>query len=380
MEPVAMPADLQPSLVHRRALRLLVSRFARKAWPVFTSSTTAGLLYAAGDCAAQNIEEQYDIQSTGKTQYNTDRTMRVGMFGFFVAGPVLGMWYSRLHQMTSVYRWSFLPVQSAGVGSTNSWMNSLRTSYRRERMVDNKDLAQEVLVKVVFDQLFFQAFFLNLYLFSTSIFEGKTLKETLFRCKRDFHSAWGYSIAFWLPAQTLNFAFMPARLHSTTVIVLNSVWQTILSLLYHQRDYGSNPSAESEEDAQPSAVSAVPLDKESVPEADDVTRLAGEIARLRSQSAEQLSEILEQRQQIEHLLEVVEVQARSLRAICESSRSRSGGESAAVLSALCEGTFELPSAPTSLEDAHGARWLAAAASLSAAGGLLLLGALRRGER
>lgn len=307
--------------------------------------------------------------------------------------------------MTKVYRWSFTPVQRAGVGTTNTWMDSLRTSYRRERMEGKKDLLQEVLVKVIFDQLFFQAFFLNLYLVSTSMFEGKTMKETFNRCKRDFHAAWGYSIGFWVPAQTINFALVAARHQSTFVIVLNSVWQTILSLLYHQRDYGK-PAVEADEDADPSATAAcaaAPAEEQMTPEAMQVSRLNEELARLQSQSTDQLSDILELRQQIEHLLKVVEVQAQSLRAICANSKNRLDGESgAAVLSAGA--SSGPPSSPTAAQrwslfgfgsaprllDAGGAQemtgtrsvaGLVAAASLSAvAGGFFLLGSVyRRGD-
>lgn len=281
--------------------------------------------------------------------------------------------------MTAVYRWSFSPVQRGGVGSTSSWMDSLRTSYRRERMEDKKDLAQEVLVKVIFDQLFFQAFFLNLYLFSTAMFEGRTLKETYSRCKRDFHAAWGYSIAFWMPAQTVNFSLIPAKNQALFVMSLNAVWQTILSILYHQRDYGPPPTAEAEEGAEPSAAtaSAESHREEAAPTNEEVMRLTAEVARLSSQSAEQVAEIWEQRQQIENLLQVVEVQTKSLRAICES---RFGEDSVAVLSALSDCNTKLPDEPVTLEDAHTGRWVAATASLSAAaGGLLLFGTWRRGD-
>jgi len=195
------------------------------------------VLYSFGDYSAQYLESAYGVQSTGKTEYNVERTLRMGTFGLFFAGPILGLWYSNLHRMTGVYRYCFVPVQTSA--SQSSFITAIRGSYQRQMLNNKSDTVLEVLVKVVFDNLLFQATFLNLYLFTMSFMEGRSVQEAYQRCKRDFHDAWGYSMLFWVPFQTLNFCFVPPAHHALFVNVFNMMWKTFLSLLYHNRDYGT---------------------------------------------------------------------------------------------------------------------------------------------
>ena len=46
--------------------------------------------------AAQLIEWKMDVMSKEKESYNWKRTLRMGFFGTFIAGPLLAVWYRTL--------------------------------------------------------------------------------------------------------------------------------------------------------------------------------------------------------------------------------------------------------------------------------------------
>jgi len=201
--------------------------------PVITHSVTAGSLYGSGDVLAQQLEKAYAVQSTGKSQYNCTRTARMFLFGFVAAGPILGAWYPLLHRMTSVFRYEYVAMKTSSAGLT-----SMRGMHRRFHLSDRVQRVREVVLKVVLDQFFFQAPFLNIYLFFMSMIECHSIEESVQSCKRNFHDSWRYSIIFWFPAQLLNFAVVPFHLNAVTVSVFSIFWTAFLSLLYHYRDYG----------------------------------------------------------------------------------------------------------------------------------------------
>lgn len=298
----------------RRIWRRLTSA-AQKA-PLTLQSAIAGLLYSGGDCAAQWLEKAYGVQSLGKTEHNYERTLRMGTFGLFFAGPILGLWYWKLQRMTSIYRYSYVPLQTSS--GSGSWISTVvRGSYRREQLDNKGDLAREVLVKVVFDNLFFQAAFLNLYLFVMSMMEGRSLRESYLRCKRDFHDAWGYSMLFWVPAQAVNFSLLPPQHHALVVSVLNMMWKTFLSLLYHARDYGAGHGAPAAELA--SALHVTPVAGE-VRDLGALWRQHDELRRLLAEFTreEQQRDRLRQ-QQLDSLLAATDAQTRQLQKLVEAS-------------------------------------------------------------
>lgn len=189
---------------------------------------------------AQYLEFFYGVQSHGKTQYNYDRTLRMGTFGLFMAGPLLHTWYRQLHVMTAVYRWKYVQYgkSTSAAGSSSFLTSVISQNFKREKLESGKDIIKHVFTKVAFDQLFFQAAFLNFYLFTMSIMEGLTIGQAIEKVKKGFHDAWAYSMCFWVPAQSLNFTLVPPKHHALVVNVANVCWQTFLSLLFHSRDYG----------------------------------------------------------------------------------------------------------------------------------------------
>lgn len=101
-----------------------------------------------------------------------------------------------------------------------------------------KEKAKEVGVKVLFDNLFFQAPFLTCYFLITGALEGLQPSAVYEKTQKNFHAAWFYAVLLWGPVQTLNFWLVPVPLQPLVVNLVNAGWKTCLSVLYHARDYG----------------------------------------------------------------------------------------------------------------------------------------------
>lgn len=263
-----------------------------------TNSITAGTLYASGDCLAQRLEKINHVESPGKTHYNYKRTARMWIFGFVAAGPVLGTWYSLLHRMTSVYRYEYVAVQSS---SNASWLSSMSSSFRRESLDSVGQRVREASLKVVLDQLLFQAPFLNLYLLIMSGLEGHSIKTAWESCRRNFHDAWSYSILFWSPAQFANFMFIPKQYHALSVNFFSMIWTAFLSVLYHKRDYGTANASDNPAEMDVER-SHHPLD---VVNSEDSGSESAKVQTASEAAAEQLWELAE------HLLQILEATAGS---------------------------------------------------------------------
>lgn len=200
--------------------------------PIAVTSITACAMYGAGDCIAQNIEKSIGAQSTGKTGYNFPRTARMMTFGLLVGGPVLALWYPMLHRMTLTYRKSYTPVLSY---FRKEWVEV----YRKEEKTEPVERLSEAAMKLMCDNLFFQPPFITLYLFTMGMIEGRSLRETYLNTQQNFHDIWGTGFLVWLPAQAINFAFVPVYLQASYVMVVNMFWKALMSIMYHVRDYGT---------------------------------------------------------------------------------------------------------------------------------------------
>ena len=219
----------------RRASFFLRAEYGNllEAYPLLTNSATAGAMYGGSDAAAQGIEWALDIESPHKVEYNWGRTLRMSLFGGCIAGPTLSLWYPLLHKITVAFRVKYKP---AGL-----------FSFRRVDILEEgtlKDKAKEVGVKVLFDNLFFQAPFLTCYFLVTGMLEGLSPSAVFDKTQRNFHAAWFYGVLLWGPVQSANFWLVPVPFQALVVNVVNAGWKTSLSVLYHSRDYGGKSSTE----------------------------------------------------------------------------------------------------------------------------------------
>uniref|UniRef100_A0A7S2WPN9 Uncharacterized protein n=1 Tax=Rhizochromulina marina TaxID=1034831 RepID=A0A7S2WPN9_9STRA len=156
---------------------------------VLRDSCVAAALYGGGDCIAQQLERLFQLSSPDKVQHNLGRTIRMTTFGFCVAGPILSAWYPLLHRITASFRTRFKLVQFSIPG----W-----DVYRRHELDSPRHRMQEVGIKVLFDNLFFQPPFLTLYFVCTGALEGLGLAEIYDKTTRNFHSAWAYGLLLWV--------------------------------------------------------------------------------------------------------------------------------------------------------------------------------------
>ncbi|CAE8604171.1 unnamed protein product [Polarella glacialis] len=198
--------------------------------PFVTNTVTAGFLYGASDCAAQNLEAAFGIQSPNKLSYNYGRTLCMAAFGTCFAGPCLSLWYPLLHKMTVSFRVQY--TQSV-------WFSGLGIStFIKKKIIRPTDKAKEVGVKVLLDSLFFQAPFLTCYFVLTGLLEGLPFSAVQAKTKDNFHEAWFYGFLTWVPVQTANFWLASVPRQAVVVNVVNAGWKTFLSVLCHSREYG----------------------------------------------------------------------------------------------------------------------------------------------
>eukprot|EP00929_Paragymnodinium_shiwhaense_P123985 TRINITY_DN9869_c0_g1_i1.p1 TRINITY_DN9869_c0_g1~~TRINITY_DN9869_c0_g1_i1.p1 ORF type:complete len:385 (+),score=76.86 TRINITY_DN9869_c0_g1_i1:67-1221(+) len=215
--------------------------------PVVTSSATAGFLYGTGDYVAQRLEKAYNVESHGKKGYNYERTARMVIFGCVVAGPCLRIWYSVLDRMTSVFCYRFVAMDTSAASA--SWLSTIGKMYRKEPVEKLTAKRRGTFAKIILDQLFFQAPFLNFYFGAMGLLEGKSIVDSWDVCRQNFHDAWVYAMIFWSPAQFVNFWWVPLHHQVLYVSAVSVVWQTFLSLLFHTRDYGEKAAQHAVEES-----------------------------------------------------------------------------------------------------------------------------------
>jgi len=275
-------------------LRLVFERCPR----LVVNSVATGVMYSTGDFMAQRLEKA--SASSGSSGSKNKYTLYMGVFGLLCAGPLMSVWYRQIHVLTRAFRFDYVPMKST---ATSAWVSTvLRGNFQRIPR-EGALRIQEIAVKVIFDNLFFQAAFLNLYLFTTSLMQGSSRQEAYDRCKRDFHDAWGWSMLFWVPAQAVNFSLVPVRYNAIFVSSANVVWQTFLAWMYNGKDSGGAPA--------PAALGACGgATPELVSLADGSVVQADPLDSLRRRNLEQEAIIDELQQRIRSLELTVEHQGR----------------------------------------------------------------------
>lgn len=251
--PLAMPAEpvaaetttLVEAVVERvrTPLENLLERSSEllTAYPLRANALISGVLCSLGDALAQYAEYKMDVMSPGKEQYNFARTGRMAVFGFFLCGPLLSLWYRTLGAASEALQVGYKP---AVLGSTRiaSWMERLVPSWEAASYVQaarSHSPAGLLVGKVVADSVLFQLPFLNLYFGFMGLLEGLSPAEIVEKTRDSFYRAWGLGFLVWAPVQVINLHYVPVAFHAVVVSVVNVGWKTILSLLNHYNSYGS---------------------------------------------------------------------------------------------------------------------------------------------
>jgi protein Mpv17 len=172
-----------------------------EAQPLLTKALTSLTGFTAGDVLAQKFVEPDD------KPYDIMRTVRLGSFGFL------------LHGTTGHYFYGFLDSKLPGTAPIT------------------------VATKVAIDQTIWNPIFGLMFFGYLNVMEGKSFETYTNKIKADLQTAVMGSWAVWVPAHTINFAFVPP---SQRLLYINSIqigYNVFLSFLGN-KEVVEEPAAE----------------------------------------------------------------------------------------------------------------------------------------
>jgi protein Mpv17 len=163
-----------------------------EAQPLLTKALTSLTGFSIGDILAQNF-----VEADGP--YDLMRTVKFGSFGFLI------------HGTTGHYFYGFLDSKLPGT---------------KPQTVATKVLVDQTMWNPIFGLMFFG--YLNLV-------EGKSMEDYKNKVQADLKTAVMGSWAVWVPAHTINFAFIPP---SQRLLYINSIqigYNVFLSFLGNKK-------------------------------------------------------------------------------------------------------------------------------------------------
>jgi protein Mpv17 len=162
--------------------------------PLLTKALTSLVGFTAGDILAQNF-----VSNDEKKPYDYFRTLRFASFGFF------------LHGTTGHYFYGFLDSKLPGTR------------------------AMTVVAKVLIDQLVWNPIFGSLFFGYLNASEGKSFKEYQQKIYADLPTAVMGSWTVWVPAHTVNFAFVPPAQRLLYINTIQIGYNVFLSFLGNRK-------------------------------------------------------------------------------------------------------------------------------------------------
>ena len=168
--------------------------------PILTKVVTSGLIAATGDVNCQyivhmNSNQRRQQDGTPEEWFSLDsaRTGRFGLLGALLVAPCIHVWYGLLG--------AYIP------GST----------------------FVATLARTAVDQLVFAPAFIPLFVGSLMTLEGKGLKDVEVQLRETYVDTLMMNWGIWVPAQMINFRFMPLKFQVLFSNVIGLVWNTYLS-------------------------------------------------------------------------------------------------------------------------------------------------------
>lgn len=146
--------------------------------PLLTKALTSLTGFTIGDILAQNFVNKDD------KPYDVMRTIRLGSFGFLI------------HGTTGHYFYGFLDSKLPGTKPVT------------------------VATKVITDQVFWNPIFGCMFFGYLNLVEGKSFADYQKKLQADLKTAVMGSWAVWVPAHTINFAFIPP---AQRLLYINSI-------------------------------------------------------------------------------------------------------------------------------------------------------------
>jgi len=173
----------QPLIEKSTLTRVQMGLWARynkllEAQPLLTKALTSLTGFTVGDLLAQCYVEP------GDKPYDLMRTVRLGSFGFL------------LHGTTGHYFYGFLDSKMPGTA------------------------VQTVATKVFIDQTIWNPIFGCMFFGYLNLMEGKSWDDYVKKISQDLQTAVMGSWAVWVPAHTINFAFIPS---SQRLLYINTI-------------------------------------------------------------------------------------------------------------------------------------------------------------
>lgn len=167
-----------------------------------TKAMTSLTGFTLGDILAQNFVEDSD------KPYDIMRTVRLGSFGFLI------------HGTTGHYFYGFLDSKLPGTKPVT------------------------VATKVITDQVFWNPIFGCMFFGYLNLVEGKTLTQYKNKLQADLKTAVMGSWAVWVPAHTINFAFVPPAQRLLYINTIQIGYNVFLSFLGNK---SADPAEEKKE-------------------------------------------------------------------------------------------------------------------------------------
>lgn len=157
--------------------------------PLLTKALTSLTGFTLGDVLAQNFIEESD------KPYDIMRTVRLGSFGFL------------LHGTSGHYFYGFLDSKLPGTKPVT------------------------VASKVAIDQIFWNPIFGCAFFGYLNLVEGKSMEDYTKKISADLKTAVMGSWAVWVPAHTINFAFIPPAQRLLYINTIQIGYNVFLSFL-----------------------------------------------------------------------------------------------------------------------------------------------------
>jgi len=162
--------------------------------PLITKSITSGTLVALGDTISQYIA----INKDSTKQFDPMRTLKMSSLGFIYYGPSLHYWYKIL-----------------------------------ERFVPGTSIAK-VTAKTFLDQTIYASSLIFVFFTATGFMDGHSWDKIQEKQKEDFLPTLKANWSLWIPANIINFAFVPVPLRVLYISSVALIWNTILSGIIHK--------------------------------------------------------------------------------------------------------------------------------------------------
>ena len=162
---------------------------------------TSGVLYGVGDLIAQTCALFHIETSVSNFSYDGERFLRAVFYGFAFYAPIAHLHFNFLEWFVVQY----LKV--------------------REPMMP--------WVKTLIEQFVYWSYFSNAYyIFILSILRHLSFDEAMNAVRKNIFSTMVAQWIFWIPAQVINFKFVPLRYQLMYVLSLSLIWTTFLSFFY----------------------------------------------------------------------------------------------------------------------------------------------------